>query len=57
MATIGKIYGVGGGANTVTITFKVTPETATVVLRDRNNETVNPVSDKIYKIAPRNILL
>ena len=54
---IGKLNINNSEGGTYEITFKVTPENATVVLRDRNNEIVNPTSDKIYNVAPRNIFL
>ena len=55
---IGGVWGDGSEPEQrITITFNVTPENATVVLKDAEKQTVEPKQDKTYVITPRCILL
>ena len=54
---IGKIFGGSSGGQKITVVFDTTPDTATVVLRDRNNKEIKPKKNKTYSINPRFILL
>ena len=55
---IGGIWGAGSEPEQkITITFNVTPENATLVLKDAEKQTVEPKQDKTYIITPRIILL
>ncbi len=46
----GKIYGIGGGAEKITITFNTTPSEAIVTLRDRDGKEVHSSNNKVYRI-------
>ncbi len=46
----GKIYGIGGGAEKITVTFNTTPSEAIVTLRDRDGKEVQAINNKVYKI-------
>lgn len=41
----------------IKITFNVTPANATIVLRDAEQQIIEPIKDKVYSIYSRNILL
>ena len=53
----GKIFGGSSGGQKITVIFETTPETATVVLKDRNKKEITPKKSKTYSVVPRIILL
>ena len=55
---IGKVYGIKEEKQLLqTVTFNITPEDATFILKDKNGKTIEPETGTTYKLEERIILL
>ena len=54
---IGKVYGIEREKIFYLVTFNLTPEDATFILKDKNGKTIEPETGTTYKLEERIILL